>query len=109
MQDVGPLVLEQRGQVVVGRRAEFVRERLGRRAPADRHDAHAELAQRVRVHARHVARANDRRADGHPRDARNIAVSTSMSNRACSGGVRHAAPSVMHAWKWSSSRENASS
>src|SRR5260221_14695705 len=42
-------------------------------------------------------------------DARNIRVSTSMSTRACSGGVRQGVPSTTQLWKWTSSREKASS
>src|SRR5262245_14297233 len=43
------------------------------------------------------------------RDARNICVSTSMSSRACSGGVRHGSSSVTQPWKCSSSRAKLSS
>ncbi len=108
VEDVQLLGVEQRLEVVVRRRADLRRERLGGRAPADRDDGHAELAQRKRVHACDVPRADDRRAR-HACEARNIAVSTSMSSLACSGGVRHSASPATHAWKWSSSRENASS
>ena len=110
VQHVGPLRLEQPREVVVRRRVELVCELSRRRPAADGGDGDAELAQRERVYSRDVPRADDRGALAHSRcDALNMAVSTSMSSRACSGGVRHAAASVTHAWKWSSSRENASS
>src|SRR5205085_7341591 len=65
-----------------------------------------------RAKRKRVDRADEPRADdpcAHQRDRWNIFVSTSMSSRAPSGGVRHSAPSVMQAWKCFSSRENDSS
>src|SRR6266550_5555918 len=64
------------------------------------------LRERTRVDAADEPRSDDRR----PHEAaRNIRVRTSMSSRACSGGVRHSLPSVTHAWKWRSSRAKLSS
>jgi len=103
-------MVEQLREVVVRRRVELVCELSRRRPAADGGDGDAELAQRERVYSSDVPRADERDARAHSRcDARNMAVSTSMSSRACSGGVRHSAPVVMQSWKCSSSRAKLSS
>ena len=78
--------VEQLAEIAV-RRAHAEAPRPVPRAAADGDDLDADRLQRDRVHARDEAGADDRRA--HQREARNICVSTSMSSRAPSGGVRH--------------------
>ena len=92
VEDIGPLGVEPPAQVVV--------------TTPDAHHLHADLRERPRVHAPDEPAPDDRRPH---RDARNIRVRTSMSSRACSGGVRHSTPSTTHAWKWRSSRAKLSS
>ena len=106
VEHVDLLTLEQLAQVVVGHTGGKGHGALARPA-ADGGDLDPDRLQRDRVHARDEPGADDRRA--HQRAARNICVSTSMSSRAPSGGVRHGVPSTMHAWKCRSSRENDSS
>ena len=106
VEDVDVLGVEQLDEI--GVRPAFAEGlRALERAPAHRRDLDADRPQRDRVDAADVARADDRGA--RHREARNICVRTSMSSRACSGGVRHGVPSAMHAWKCRSSRTNASS
>ena len=106
VQHVDLVLLEQLVQVVVRLAQAEVGGTLGR-ATRDRDDLDPDRVQRDRMNAGDEPGAHDGRA--HQREARNIFVSTSMSSRAASGGVRHGVPSAMHEWKCRSSRENASS
>ncbi len=99
--------VEQRLEIVVGRPL-AERLRACERPAGHRDDLDADRAQRDRVHAGDEPRPCDRGA--HQRcAARNMLVSTSMSSRPPSGGVRHVVPSTMQSWKWRSSRANDSS
>src|SRR6185312_15202892 len=93
VQDVDAVLVKERLEVVVPSRL-----------PGD---FDSERAERERVDGADEAFPDDPGA--HQRDKWNIFVSTSMSSRAPSGGVRHPAPSTMHALKCLSSRPNDSS
>jgi hypothetical protein len=83
--------------------------RPGPRAAAHGHDLSAEVAHGGGVDASHEARAHERRPELRHPAFRNIWVRTSMSSRACSGGVRHSTPFTTQSWKWASSRAKLSS
>ncbi len=96
VEDVDVLALEQLGEVVI-RLADAERRRALTRTAGNGDQLDAQRLERERVHAGDEAGADDRRA--HQREARNICVSTSMSSRAPSGGVRQGVPSTMQSWK----------
>ncbi len=86
--------------------------RAGPGSPADGNDPAAQVAHRICMNSGHEPGAHDRGAElAHPPAPafRNICVRTSMSSRACSGGVRHSLPLTTQSWKWRSSRAKLSS